>query len=287
MRIVMTGAQGQLGSELQAALGDHELVLLDLPSFDLSRTGDEQQICQARPHVVIHAGAYTDVDGAEREPDRALQINADGTERVARAAQTAGARLIYISTDYVFDGSKTEPYLESDEPRPINAYGRSKRTGEERAMAYCADTLVVRTAWLYGAHGKNFVKTVLQLASERPLLKVVADQYGSPTYAKDLANVLVSLLCLKVKGIVHVTNEGCCSWFEFAQEIVAQWGNKTEVQPISTTEAGCLARRPASSVLSLEYLHGLGIGMPSWRTALGSFLESERAKTIKARQFVQ
>ena len=288
MRIVMTGARGQLGSELQEAFGDHELVLLDLPSFDLSRRGDEQQICKAVPDVVIHAGAYTDVDGAEREPDRAFLINADGTERVARAAQTAGARLIYISTDYVFDGFKTEPYVETDETHPINAYGRSKRTGEERAMAHCADTLVVRTAWLYGAHGKNFVKTVLQLASERPLLKVVADQYGCPTYAKDLAGVLTSLLQLKLKGIVHATNEGSCSWFELAREIVARFGNETEVQPITTGEAGRLAPRPASSILSLDYLRRLGISTPSWRAALGRFLESERGTSMgKSRQLVQ
>lgn len=275
MRIVITGAHGQLGTELQRALRGHGIVPMDLPGFDLTQPSCRQHIIDARPDLVIHAGAYTDVDGAERDPDRAMRINADGTGYVAQASQDIGARLIYISTDYVFDGSKTSPYFEQDEPNPINAYGRSKRIGEQRALSICASALVLRTAWLYGAHGKNFVKTIVQMASERPVLKVVADQYGCPTSARDLAQVITVLLLRPLSGILHVTNEGSCSWFEFAQAIVAASGHHVPVEPITTVETERQARRPAHSILSLDRMHQLGLQTPAWRDSLERFLQSE------------
>ena len=160
----------------------------------------------AAPEVVIHAGAYTDVDGAERNPALAMAVNAEGTARVARAAAKTGARLIYISTDYVFDGLGTRPYLETDPTNPISVYGESKRAGEQRALDGCDNTLVVRTAWLYGRHGKNFVKTMLQLAIERPCLRIVADQRGCPTFSEDLAGMIGNLVAHPVQGVLHVTN---------------------------------------------------------------------------------
>src|SRR6185295_7736227 len=153
MRVLITGAQGQLGQALQQALSGEDLILKDLPKFDLTQSDSESQIVAARPSVILHVGAYTNVDGAEREPDRALAVNAQGTRFVARAAATLNARLIYMSTDYVFDGTQTTPYHEEDMPHPINMYGRSKHEGEIAALAGCPDTLVVRTAWLYGHAG--------------------------------------------------------------------------------------------------------------------------------------
>ncbi len=274
MRIVITGAQGQLGTDLQQVLQGHQLTLLDLPNFDLTHPACGRLIVEAEPDAVIHAGAYTDVDGAEREPGLAMAINADGTERVARAAAQVGARLVYISTDYVFDGRSMRPYVETDQTNPVSAYGISKRAGEEHALACCDNTLIVRTAWLYGLHGKNFVKTMLHLAAERPTLKVVADQEGCPTFAEDLARLIAQLVTHPVRGILHVTNEGHCSWYEFATEIMRRSGHDVPVEPIGTADMPRPAKRPAYSVLSAERLHHLGFRMPSWQDGLQRFLQA-------------
>ena len=284
MRIVVTGAQGQLGTDLQQVLQGHQLTLLDLPTFDLTEHDCGRRIIDAAPDVVIHAGAHTDVDGAERNPELAMAINADGTERVARAAAQGGARLIYISTDYVFDGCGTRPYVETDRPNPVSAYGASKYAGEERALACCENTLVVRTAWLYGLQGKNFVKTMLQLASERPCLKVVADQQGCPTFAEDLARMIGRLVSNPVQGLLHVTNEGHCSWHEFATEIIRRSGHDVPVEPITTADMPRPAKRPAYSVLSAERLHHLGFRMPSWQDGLQRFLHVFLARSSVASQ---
>lgn len=276
MRILITGADGQLGQELQRVLAGHFLLPCTRPEFDLLSADAERQVLDAGPEVVIHAAAYTDVDGAEREPDLALAVNALGTERIARAAAACGARLIYLSTDYVFDGQKTTPYAESDAPNPLNAYGRSKLQGERVALAQCLGTLVVRTSWLYGARGKNFVTTITRLAAEQPELRVVADQCGCPTYARDLAGALARLLELDLQGIVHATGNGDCTWHEFACAIVSQMGLATPVWPISTTEAHRLARRPPYSVLSNEKLAELRIRLPHWKDALAQFMEDNR-----------
>ncbi|HMX89987.1 MAG TPA: dTDP-4-dehydrorhamnose reductase [Nitrospira sp.] len=274
MRIVITGAQGQLGKELQQVLQGHQLTLLDLPTFDLTHEDCGRLIVDAVPDAVIHAGAHTDVDGAERNPQLAMAINADGTERVARAAAQVGARLIYISTDYVFDGRGTRPYVETDQTNPVSAYGASKCAGEARALACCENTLVVRTAWLYGLQGKNFVKTILQLAAERPSLRVVADQEGCPTFAEDLARMIDRLVTHPIRGFLHVTNEGHCTWHEFAAEIVKLAGYRVPVQPITTEDMPRPAKRPAYSVLSSDRLHHLGFSMPSWQNGLQRFLKA-------------
>lgn len=279
MKILITGAKGQLGSELQRVLQGHALTLLDFPQFDLTKPGVEDTIAGARPEVIIHAAAYTDVDGAEREPERAMAVNAEGTERVASAAAKTGARLLYLSTDYVFDGLKGVPYEETDRPAPLNVYGRSKLEGERRALARCPKTLVVRTSWLYGPRGKNFVKTIMRLASEQAELRVVADQRGSPTHAGDLAVALSKLIERSSWNFeprtLHLTGGGECSWYEFACAIVSRIGSPARVRPIATEESGRAARRPAYAVLANTVLAKHGLVLPHWQEALTRFLSEE------------
>lgn len=273
MRILITGAQGQLGHALQQVLSGEDLILNDLPEFDLTQSDTESQIVAARPSVILHAGAFTNVDRAEREPDHALAVNAQGTTFVARAAATLNARLIYVSTDYVFDGTKSIPYREEDVPHPINVYGQSKRAGEIAALTACPNTLVVRTAWLYGYARNNFVKTIMRLAREKPLLEVVGDQRGCPTNADDLALALKDLLANDLRGVCHVTNTGDCTWHEFAEAIVSLMDLSTLVRPITTAQAGRLARRPAYSVLAHGRLGTVRALLPHWRDSLARFIK--------------
>jgi dTDP-4-dehydrorhamnose reductase len=273
MRILITGAQGQLGQALQQVLSGEDLILKDLPEFDLTQSDCESQIVAARPSIILHVGAYTNVDGAEREPDRATTVNAQGTTYVARAAATLNARLVYVSTDYVFDGTNPTPYREDDVPHPINVYGQSKRAGEIAALKGCPDTLVVRTAWLYGHAGNNFVKTIMKLAGEKPFLEVVGDQRGSPTNADDLARVFKDLITSDLRGICHVTNTGDCTWHEFAEAIVSLMGLSTPVRPITTAQAGRPARRPAYSVLAQGRLSTVRALLPHWKDALARFMK--------------
>ena len=273
MRILITGAQGQLGSALQQALAGEDLILKDLPDFDLTQADCEAQIVAVHPSVILHAGAYTNVDGAEREPDRAMAVNAKGTALVARAAATLKARLIYVSTDYVFDGMQTTPYREEDLPHPINVYGESKWAGEIAALAGCPSTLVVRTAWLYGHAGSNFVKTIMRLAHEKPFLEVVGDQRGCPTNADDLALALKDLITSDLRGICHVTNGGDCTWHEFAEAIVSLMGLSIPVRPITTEQMGRLAKRPPYSVLAPGRLGTVRALLPHWKDALARFMK--------------
>ncbi|HEX3204354.1 MAG TPA: dTDP-4-dehydrorhamnose reductase [Nitrospiraceae bacterium] len=282
MRLTITGADGQLGHELQAAFQDDSIVPLVWPAFDVLKPDAESQILATEPDVVIHAAAYTNVDQAEKEPDVAMAVNADGTARVARAAAHAGARLLYISTDYVFDGTKRSPYEETDEPKPLNVYGRSKLEGERHALASCKRTLVVRTSWLYGPHGANFVKSIMRFARERSELQVVDDQRGSPTHAGDLAAVLAQFVKKNVYGIAHAAGGGDCTWHELASEIVARMGLTIPVRPISTAEAHRLAARPAYSVLGNRVLAQEGLSVPHWKTAVARFVEEQKKATSEA-----
>lgn len=275
MRVLVTGANGQLGRELRRVLARDDVIPSDLPEFDLTGPDCEAQVLDARPDVVIHAGAYTDVDGAERDPDAAMAVNRDGTSRVARAASRTGARLIYVSTDYVFDGMSTVPYTESDRPNPINMYGLSKWKGEQAVLESVTDALVVRTAWLYGRHGKNFVTSIIRAAQRDPGLNVVNDQRGCPTFAEDLASAIGALMTLKVSGIIHVTNQGDCTWHEFATAIMQELGWSVPVSPITTEQAGRAAKRPRFSVLNQDRLRSLGIVMPEWRRSLASFVKTQ------------
>jgi dTDP-4-dehydrorhamnose reductase len=280
VRILITGANSQLGCDLQRTLVSHELILMDFPTFNLIKSSCEEQVASAQPDLVIHAAAYTDVDGAEHQPDLAMAVNAQGTEWVARGAARAKARLIYISTDYVFDGAKRTPYLENDPPNPLSAYGKSKLEGEDRALAHCPNGLVVRTSWLYSTHGKNFVKTIMRLAMEQPQLRVVADQRGCPTNAADLAQALAQMLRVSIRGIVHATGTGDCTWYELASAIVSAMGRQTPVHPITTAESGRRAARPSYSVLANCVLKQSGITLPRWRDSLVQFVKSEAASAV-------
>ena len=273
MRILITGSQGQLGSALRRILAGQDLVLKDLPEFDLTNPACEDEIRRANPDTILHFGAYTSVDQAERDPEQAHAVNARGTRRVAQAAKALNARLIYLSTDYVFDGMKTSPYHEQDQPQPLNHYGLSKYEGEQAVLTLCPDGLVVRTAWLFGHDGNNFVKTIMRLAEERPLLEIVADQRGCPTYAEDLAHALERLATSDLRGICHVTNSGDSSWYEFAQAIVRQTAVKTVVRPITTAQAGRPAKRPAYSVLSQDRFAIHYSALPDWQDALSRFMK--------------
>ena len=275
MRILITGSGGQLGSDLCRMLAGETVIPKDLPDFDLTQPEIEVQIQNAKPDVIIHAGAYTDVDGAERTPDLAMAVNREGTARVARAAAHLGARLIYVSTDYVFDGAATVPYTEQDAPNPINAYGMSKWQGEQAVFASGADALVVRTAWLYGHYGNNFVKSIMSAARREPVLRVVSDQRGCPTFTEDLASALIALMAKEVSGVIHVTNRGDCTWHEFAQAIVREMGLTVPVAPITTEEAGRVAKRPRFSVLNQDRLVSLGVQMPEWRRSLAQFVKMQ------------
>ena len=191
---------------------------------------------------------------------------------MAKGAETVGARLLCLSTDYVFDGRQGVPYRETDQPNPLNVYGRSKREGEQRALAHCPNTLIIRTAWLYGTQGKNFVKTIMRLALEQPELRVVSDQRGSPTHAGDLASAIKQVLGTNLKGIVHATGSGDCTWYELAREIVSLMGSSARVQPISTAESKRTAQRPLYAVLSNRVLADAGISLPNWKDALNRFV---------------
>jgi len=277
MRILVTGANGQLGYELQRALSGEDLILADRPDYELTDPKLGDKIASTRPNLVIHTAGYTDVDGCERDPDTAFQVNAQGTRRVAEGAAKANARLIYISTDYVFDGKKLEPYTERDPVNPLNVYGRSKLAGEEEALKGCRRTLVLRTSWLYGVHGKNFVKTILSLAVTQPEIRVVEDQRGSPTYARHLAQVIAGLIRSDVMGVIHAGGEGECSRYEFAKAILQEAGLGCRVVPISTAESGRLARRPPYSALSTAFLHQHGLSLPPWREGVRQFLVDHHA----------
>ncbi|HWU37045.1 MAG TPA: dTDP-4-dehydrorhamnose reductase, partial [Candidatus Acidoferrum sp.] len=225
MRILVTGAKGQLGVELLQTLKlAHEVIGLDLPELDITRSTATDQVADLRPNWVIHAAAATDVDGCERDSAWAQAVNGDGTGRVADGCRRAGAGMIYISTDFVFDGRKRSPYTEEDQPAPLSVYGRSKLAGEEAARVLAPRWAIVRSAWMFGVSGKNFVKGIVNKAVAGERLRFVNDQVGSPTYARDLAQALAELVTRQLTGVFHVTNSGSCSRYEFARAILKQAG---------------------------------------------------------------
>jgi dTDP-4-dehydrorhamnose reductase len=225
-----------------------------------------------RPDWVVLAAAYTDVDGCESNRDLAFAVNRDGAANVAKSAKESGAKLLFLSSDYVFDGRHTSPY-EIDEARnPQSVYGRSKAEAEVRLLEILPSCCVARTSWLFGAGGKCFPDTILKLAATRPALDVVNDQRGSPTYVIDLAKAIIQLCRKDASGIVHVTNAGDCSWFEFAREILKGANSATEVRPVSSEKMARPAPRPSYSVLSATSLRQRGIEMPSWNDALLRYL---------------
>jgi len=278
MRVTVFGASGLLGQALMREWKDDDVAGLSSSDADIRDSEQvERAIRRTRPDWVVLSAAYTDVDGCESNPDLAYAVNRDGAAKVACAAKTIGARLVFLSSDYVFDGRKSTPY-EIDDPRnPQSVYGKTKAEAELKLLDIDPDVCIVRTSWLFGTGGKCFPDTILKLAASRPTLKVVNDQRGSPTYAEDLAQAIIQLSRRSASGIFHATNAGDCSWFEFAQQIVQSAGLATKVEPVSSQEMARPAPRPAYSVLSPSRLGSLGIEMPSWRDALARYMKVRTA----------
>jgi dTDP-4-dehydrorhamnose reductase len=279
MRILITGANGQLGAELMRELaGRADVVGGVRPEFDIAAPDCAARVASVGPAWVLHAAAATDVDGCERDPASAMAVNAEGTRRVAEGCRRAQARMLYVSTDFVFDGSKASPYTETDTPAPLSVYGHSKLAGENAVREVAPRWAIVRTAWLFGAHGRNFVKTILDKAAAGETLRVVDDQVGSPTYARDLAAALGRLVRRDLAGVYHLTNGGVCSWYEFAREIIRQSGlDGVRVLPIGSHELGRAARRPAYSALANAAWEAAGEPrLRPWPEALADMLEAWR-----------
>lgn len=277
VRILVTGAGGMLGTDLVERLSsEHEVIGAAHDDLDVSNSSATKSlIAEMKPDLVLHAAAYTDVDGCESNPDLAYAVNALGAQNVALGCQLARAAMLYFSTDYVFDGSSRTPYIEWDRPNPLSVYGRSKYAGE-RAVAHLLDKYyIVRLAWLYGERGKNFVKTMLKLGEERGSVSVVTDQIGSPTYTKDVAEGVARLIETGNYGIYHMVNSGHCSWFDFAAEIYRLAGKDVEMRPIGTAELGRPAPRPPYSALRNFALEKtIGDPMRPWKEALADFLSA-------------
>jgi dTDP-4-dehydrorhamnose reductase len=278
MRVTLFGASGLLGQELVNELSSSELDRDQLTALsskhadlrDHARVRDV--IRDSRPDWILLSAAYTDVDGCESNRDLALAVNCEGAVNVAQAAREAGSRLMFLSTDYVFDGTRKSPYEISDARNPASVYGESKARAEERLLEILPDVCIARTSWLFGHGGKCLPATILKVASTRPEISVVNDQHGSPTFTRDLASALVRLCRADARGIVHVTNTGNCTWYDFATEIVRESGMSTKVNPVTTAEFPRPARRPAYSVLSPDSLHAYDIHMPDWKDALRRYL---------------
>jgi len=285
MRIAIFGIEGQLGRDLEIVFSDFDvkpMLYADVDVTDGGRVGDA--VAGFKPDWVVNSAAMTHVDKCESEEKVAFEVNALGARHVAESAAAVGARLIHISTDYVFDGEKEKPYMESDIPRPINVYGETKLAGERFVETVCPQHFIVRTSGLYGTHecwgkGTNFVETIIRLARERSGLKVVRDEVLTPTFTEDLADHIRRLVVTPPDyGVYHATNEGQCSWFDFATEIFRQTATPIALEGITSMEWGAPARRPANSVLENAALKSAGLNaFPDWRDALERYLAKRLA----------
>jgi dTDP-4-dehydrorhamnose reductase len=279
MRVTIFGATGLLGKALMREWKEDDVTGFGSADGDIRDSEQVLRLVQrGQPDWIVLAAAFTDVDGCETNRDLAFNVNYRGAVNVAQAAKQHGARLLFLSTDYVFDGAKTTPYDTGDPRSPHTVYGQSKAEAEaplETLLQCC----IVRTSWLFGTGGKCFPDTILKLAATRPRLEVVGDQRGSPTYSVDLARALIQLCRQGASGMVHVTNRGECSWYEFATEIIARSGLDTIVRETTSDKFVRPAERPKYSVLSPESLEKRGIAMPGWQDALQRYL-AERASTL-------
>lgn len=275
MRVLVLGVKGMLGHDLVEVLASqNEVIGWDLA--DLNITHEHQTIDQIRrlhPRVVINCAAYTNVDGCETQKDQAFGVNAEGARNVALASAAAQARLVHLSTDYIFDGAAQAPYTEDAPAQPLNVYGQSKLLGERYIREVWKDHLIIRTAWLYGHNGKNFVEAILRQALSGNELRVVNDQRGSPTFTRDLSGAIRDLLSSSENGTFHVTNSGACTWYAFALEILGRKGlNQVKVHPISSDDLNRPAKRPGYSILDCSrYERVTGKKMPPWKTSLRKY----------------
>jgi dTDP-4-dehydrorhamnose reductase len=278
MRVTIFGSSGLLGRALKNEWTGDEVTHLSSKDADLrDAPAVADAVAHSKPDWIVLAAAYTDVDGCETKRDQAFAVNCEGAVNVARAAKTSGAKLMFLSSDYVFNGKKTSPYEIEDERAPLGVYGKSKAEAEVRLLEVLPEVCIARTSWLFGVGGKCFPDTILKVAAARPQIDVVNDQRGSPTYTVDLARAIMQLCRKNAAGIVHVNNAGDCTWFDFAVEIVRQGGLKTEVRPTTTEKMARPAPRPAYSVMSPASLHRYGVTMPWWQDALGRYL-TDRAR---------
>lgn len=270
--ILVVGAHGMLGRDLMALLGDRGQGV-DIEDIDITSPESVLHVIGTlRPEVVVNCAAYTDVDGCETDIETAMAVNGEGVGYLAMACRDIGSVLVQISTDYVFDGGKGVPYVEDDAPCPLNVYGESKLAGEMNA-AFCPEHLIVRTQWLYGQYGKNFVETMLRLAGEKDELTVVDDQIGSPTWTVDLARAIIALIDSGCRGTYHAANSEYCSWNGFATAIFEEAGLAVSVKPMTTVELDRPARRPLYSTLECGKLTGdTGFRPQGWRAALHEYL---------------
>ena len=273
MKVTIFGVTGLLGKALMREWREDQVTGPSSKDADIRDPRQvENAVEETHPDWIVLAAAYTDVDGCETNRERAVAVNRDGAANVAQAAKEHGSRLLFLSTDYVFDGNKTSPYEVNDPRAPQSVYGRSKAEAEVQVEQILPGSCIVRTSWLFGTGGKCFPDTILKLASTRAQIDVVNDQLGSPTYAIDLARAIIQLCRKGAKGVVHVTNRGECTWFDFTQAIVSAAGSKTIVHPTTTEKFPRPAKRPKYSVLSASSLGQYGISMPDWQDALRRYL---------------
>lgn len=277
MRILVTGASGQLGYDVERELERRGIEHLGTSSRELDitdREAVERLMAAYRPDAAIHCAAYTKVDLAEDEPERCWAVNADGTRNLAAACREIGAKMLYISTDYVFPGAGERSYETGDPTGPVNTYGRSKLAGELAVQSLLEKYFIIRISWVFGKNGNNFVKTMLRLAETKAELSVVCDQIGSPTYTADLAPLLCDMVQTERYGVYHATNEGTCAWSEFAEAIFELAGRQVVVHPIPTSAYPTRAVRPLNSRMSKECLHSNGFQeLPEWKNALARYLK--------------
>ena len=273
MKIALTGSDGMLGSDIRKVFSDVDLANFTIHDFDITDLDDSvKAVKEIKPDYLIHVAAYTDVDGSESRPEEAILVNGVGAKNITIACEEAGCPVVYISTDYVFDGAKEETYNEWDKTNPINVYGLSKLLGEQFVASLTNRFYIVRTSWLYGKNGRNFVDTIIRLLSERDEIDVVNDQVGSPTYTYDLAKKLRELIG-RGYGTYHITNASHCSWYEFAVEIAKLKGINKNINPTTTENFKRPAKRPAFSVLGNTMLRLEGIEPARhWKEALSDYL---------------
>ena len=277
MKVLVTGSKGQLGYDVlrELAKRGHTGVGVDIEEMDITDFSSVQSVLrETMPEAVVHCAAYTAVDAAEDNRELCRRVNANGTESIAKVCQELDIKMMYISTDYVFNGNGTRPWEPDDVRNPLNAYGQTKYEGEVAVQEYLQKFFIVRISWVFGVNGKNFIKTMLNLGKTKDKITVVDDQVGSPTYTYDLSLLLVDMIESEAYGFYHATNEGLCSWYDFACEIYKQAGLNVEVIPVSSDAYETRAKRPQNSRMSKDKLEANGFQrLPAWQDALSRYLQ--------------